>query len=145
MEHSNTITTLQDNSQGTIIMESEEPIEEIHSSYKNEEVNSEHVEQNHQQTDGQTADTEQTIDLYENQVMTRLFASPTTYQIADCKTNKSVNETTTENYTAIATTDPDERFLLSCSPILKRLPTKKNALARLKIQQILYNIEFGES
>lgn len=40
--------------------------------------------------------------------------------------------------------DPDERFLLSCSPILKRLSHKKNALARLKMQQILYDIEFGE-
>lgn len=38
--------------------------------------------------------------------------------------------------------DPDERFLLSCLPILKRLPNKKNALARLKIQQLLFDIEF---
>lgn len=41
--------------------------------------------------------------------------------------------------------DPDERFLLSCAPILKRLSNKKNALARLKVQQILYEIEFGEA
>lgn len=40
--------------------------------------------------------------------------------------------------------DPDERFLLSCLPILKRLPNKKNALARLKIQQLLFEIEFDE-
>lgn len=40
--------------------------------------------------------------------------------------------------------DPDERFLLSCLPILKRLPNKKNALARLKIQQLLFDIEFDE-
>lgn len=40
--------------------------------------------------------------------------------------------------------DPDERFLLSCLPILKRLSNKKNALARLKIQQLLYDIEFEE-
>lgn len=38
--------------------------------------------------------------------------------------------------------DPDERFLLSCLPIMKRLPNKKNALARLKIQQLLFDIEF---
>lgn len=38
--------------------------------------------------------------------------------------------------------DPDERFLLSCLPILKRLTNKKNALARLKIQQTLFDIEF---
>lgn len=42
-------------------------------------------------------------------------------------------------------TDPDERFLLSCLPILQRLPNKKNALARLKIQQLLFDIEFSDS
>lgn len=41
-------------------------------------------------------------------------------------------------------TDPDERFLLSCAPILQRLNDKKNGLARLRIQQILYEIEFGQ-
>lgn len=45
---------------------------------------------------------------------------------------------------SISHTDPDERFLLSCLPILQRLPTKKNALARLKIQQLLYDIEFAD-
>ncbi|XP_055307070.1 uncharacterized protein LOC129571322 [Sitodiplosis mosellana] len=40
--------------------------------------------------------------------------------------------------------DPDERFLLSCLPILKRLPNKKNALARLRIQQLLFEIEFED-
>lgn len=40
--------------------------------------------------------------------------------------------------------DPDERFLLSCLPSLKRLSTQKNALARFKIQELLYQIEFDE-
>ncbi|CAH0398062.1 unnamed protein product [Chilo suppressalis] len=40
-------------------------------------------------------------------------------------------------------TDPDELFLLSCAPILKRLNAKQNAGARLKIQQVLYEAEFG--
>lgn len=40
--------------------------------------------------------------------------------------------------------DPDERFLLSCLPVFKRLNTKKNALARMRIQQLLYEIEFEE-
>lgn len=43
--------------------------------------------------------------------------------------------TTTQN-------DPDERFLLSCLPTLKRLSNRKNAMARVKIQQLLYEIEF---
>ncbi|XP_045448575.1 uncharacterized protein LOC123657016 [Melitaea cinxia] len=40
-------------------------------------------------------------------------------------------------------TDPDELFLLSCAPTLKRLNSKQNAVARLKIQQVLYEAEFG--
>lgn len=40
-------------------------------------------------------------------------------------------------------TDPDELFLLSCAPTLKRLNSKSNAVARLKIQQVLYEAEFG--
>lgn len=40
--------------------------------------------------------------------------------------------------------DSDERFLLSCAPTMKRLSIKKNNFARLKIQQILYEIEFDE-
>ena len=41
-------------------------------------------------------------------------------------------------------TDPDERFLLSCAPVLKRLSVKKNALLKMKIQQLLYEVEFGD-
>ncbi|GBP39851.1 hypothetical protein EVAR_29081_1 [Eumeta japonica] len=40
-------------------------------------------------------------------------------------------------------TDPDELFLLSCAPTLKRLNSRQNAVARLKIQQALYEAEFG--
>ncbi|KAL4719684.1 hypothetical protein ACJJTC_003005 [Scirpophaga incertulas] len=40
-------------------------------------------------------------------------------------------------------TDPDELFLLSCASSLKRLNAKQNAGARLKIQQILFEAEFG--
>jgi BESS motif len=38
--------------------------------------------------------------------------------------------------------DPDERYLLSCLPVLKRLSPQKNALIKLKIQQLLYEVEF---
>lgn len=41
--------------------------------------------------------------------------------------------------------DPDERFLLSCAPVLKRLPVRKNALVKLRIQQLLYEVEFGDA
>ncbi|XP_055636605.1 histone acetyltransferase KAT6B-like [Toxorhynchites rutilus septentrionalis] len=40
--------------------------------------------------------------------------------------------------------DADERFLLSCAPILRRLSSKKNQLARLKFQQLLYELEYDE-
>lgn len=39
--------------------------------------------------------------------------------------------------------DSDEKFLLSCAHILKRFTNRQNSLARLRIQQILYEIEFG--
>uniref|UniRef100_A0A1A9UDF4 MADF domain-containing protein n=3 Tax=Glossina TaxID=44049 RepID=A0A1A9UDF4_GLOAU len=41
--------------------------------------------------------------------------------------------------------DSDEKFLLSCAHILKRFTNRQNSLARLRIQQILYEIEFGTS
>uniref|UniRef100_A0A182IZ45 MADF domain-containing protein n=1 Tax=Anopheles atroparvus TaxID=41427 RepID=A0A182IZ45_ANOAO len=41
-------------------------------------------------------------------------------------------------------TNSDERFLLSCAPALQRLSKQKNALVRLKIQQLLYDMEFGD-
>lgn len=56
---------------------------------------------------------------------------------------KTNNTLTAEEYATLMNIDGDDKFLLSCSPILKRLSRHKNALARLKIQQILYNIEFG--
>lgn len=49
-----------------------------------------------------------------------------------------------KNISQSYTNDPDERFLLSCLPILKRLSNKKNALARLKIQQLLFDVEFND-
>lgn len=40
--------------------------------------------------------------------------------------------------------DSEEKFLLSCAPALSRFTNRQKALARLKIQQILYDIEFGQ-
>ncbi|XP_058059446.1 uncharacterized protein LOC131210249 [Anopheles bellator] len=53
-------------------------------------------------------------------------------------------EITKETDARLGITDPDERFLMSCAPILQRLPNKKNLLARLKIQQMLYELEYDE-
>ncbi|RZC34398.1 transcription factor Adf-1-like [Asbolus verrucosus] len=39
--------------------------------------------------------------------------------------------------------DSDEQFLLSCLPALKRLQPRVNAIARMRIQQVLFQIEFG--
>ncbi|XP_013115953.2 transcription factor Adf-1 [Stomoxys calcitrans] len=39
--------------------------------------------------------------------------------------------------------DSDEKFLLSCAPAMRRLTNRQNARARLEIQQILFDIEFG--
>ncbi|XP_052869755.1 uncharacterized protein LOC128275331 [Anopheles cruzii] len=53
-------------------------------------------------------------------------------------------EITKKTDARLGITDPDERFLMSCAPILQRLPNKKNLLARLKIQQMLYELEYEE-
>lgn len=42
------------------------------------------------------------------------------------------------------TLDSDEKFLLSLAPNLRRLNTKKNTMARIKIQQLLFELEFDE-
>ncbi|XP_049869208.1 transcription factor Adf-1-like isoform X4 [Pectinophora gossypiella] len=54
-----------------------------------------------------------------------------------------LNSVDEENPCLCNRTDPDELFLLSCAPIMKRLNSKQNAVARLKIQQVLYEAEFG--
>ncbi|XP_018578833.1 uncharacterized protein LOC108916950 [Anoplophora glabripennis] len=41
--------------------------------------------------------------------------------------------------------DADEQFMLSCVPILKRLSTRNNMLARMQIQSLLFNLEFGDN
>lgn len=57
--------------------------------------------------------------------------------------NMSQNEI--DDYNSCTTSkDQDEAFLQSILPILKRLPKKKNILARLKIQQILFELEFDD-
>ncbi|XP_055839076.1 putative uncharacterized protein DDB_G0272456 [Episyrphus balteatus] len=123
-------------------------------------------QQHHHQHEHQNDTT--TIDLVDgNQFITRIFPSPTTTtqyltldeqdtqiavqqqhqqeskkELQQQQTTKS-NTLTAEEYATLMNIDGDDKFLLSCSPILKRLSRHKNALARLKIQQILYNIEFG--
>ncbi|ETN63523.1 hypothetical protein AND_004763 [Anopheles darlingi] len=54
------------------------------------------------------------------------------------------SEPTKESDARLGITDSDERFLLSCAPILQQLPAKKNHLARLKIQQLLYELQYDE-
>lgn len=41
--------------------------------------------------------------------------------------------------------DPDSLFCRSLIPILQGLPPQKNRLAKLRMQQLLYEIEFDES
>lgn len=58
--------------------------------------------------------------------------------------NKPVPATAQESQDKYDGADADERFLLSCAPILRRLSSKKNQLARLKFQQLLYELEYDE-
>ncbi|KAJ8929219.1 hypothetical protein NQ314_018098 [Rhamnusium bicolor] len=41
--------------------------------------------------------------------------------------------------------DPDEQFMLSCVPSLKRLTPRDNMIARMQIQNLLFNLEFGDN
>lgn len=41
--------------------------------------------------------------------------------------------------------DADEHFLLSYLPTLKRMTPKQNAIAKIKIQQVLFDVEFGNN
>ncbi|CAL8391565.1 unnamed protein product [Arctogadus glacialis] len=40
--------------------------------------------------------------------------------------------------------DEDEHFMLSLVPSLRRLSHQKKAQARMRMQQVLYDVEFGE-
>ncbi|CAG9771612.1 unnamed protein product [Ceutorhynchus assimilis] len=53
-------------------------------------------------------------------------------------------ETTTQEATQ-KSGDPDIHFLLSCTSSLKRLPPRQNLLARIQIQKLLYEFEFGNN
>ncbi|XP_053662663.1 uncharacterized protein LOC128711802 [Anopheles marshallii] len=70
-------------------------------------------------------------------------ASPTV-PLSISAPNPPPQEDHKESDARLGITDPDERFLLSCAPILRRLPNKKNVLARLKIQQMLFELEYDE-
>lgn len=41
-----------------------------------------------------------------------------------------------------STTDPDERYLLSCLPAFKRLTPQQKALVRIGIEKLFYEVEF---
>lgn len=69
----------------------------------------------------------------------------------DCvllKTLSEMKETSneTQNMQQNTTEDVDADFMFckSLIPILKKLPAKKNGLAKIKIQALLYEIEFEE-
>lgn len=40
--------------------------------------------------------------------------------------------------------DEDEHFMLSLVPSLRRMSNQKKAQARMRMQQVLYDVEFGE-
>jgi hypothetical protein len=59
---------------------------------------------------------------------------------------KTLKDMEKPNIPAVSeTTDADTLFCKSLIPTLKGLPAKKNRQAKLKIQQVLYDLEFGES
>lgn len=73
---------------------------------------------------------------------TLTMASSLPQQMANNHNNSVFNVTASEKCTDLL--DSDEKFLLSCAPTLRRLTARQNALARLKIQQLLFDIEFKD-
>lgn len=74
-----------------------------------------------------------------------ITATPTTSQPQPEDTAASFVQRESDSKSSSSNcTDSDERFLLSCAPILRRLPNKKNQLARLRIQQLLFELEYDE-
>jgi hypothetical protein len=66
--------------------------------------------------------------------------------VVDTMLVKTLKDMEKPNIPAVSeTTDADTLFCKSLIPTLKGLPAKKNRQAKLKIQQVLYDLEFGES
>uniref|UniRef100_A0A336LNX8 CSON015178 protein n=1 Tax=Culicoides sonorensis TaxID=179676 RepID=A0A336LNX8_CULSO len=67
------------------------------------------------------------------------------YQIENESESEATKKKDLKNFEIISSfsNDPDEKFLMSCLPVLKRLSARKNALLKLKIQTLLFEIEFG--
>ncbi|XP_038212066.1 transcription factor Adf-1-like [Zerene cesonia] len=86
------------------------------------------------------SETEDEIRHRPGQSLPDLFSDPRLEDDEDFQPKKPRLNSTDEEFQR---TDPDELFLLSCASTLKRLNSKQNAVARLKIQQVLYEAEFG--
>lgn len=71
--------------------------------------------------------------------------SKKTQPISNSKPSRNI--TTDDKLLAAITKedDPDEQFMLSCVPALRRLNPRKNMIARMQIQNILFQLEFGNS
>ena len=60
----------------------------------------------------------------------------------DCNEHVNVSNTNGHVLSGNFGTDDNTLFCMSLVPSLRRLDDRKNAMARLKIQELLYNIEF---
>ncbi|XP_061392049.1 transcription factor Adf-1-like [Musca vetustissima] len=71
--------------------------------------------------------------------------TPNRYRVNQNGEYKNRNNEETPSYYASPNNyfDSDEKFLLSCAPAMRRLTNRQNAIARLQIQQLLFDIEFG--
>ena len=59
-------------------------------------------------------------------------------------TIKDISQNEKKNTETSINEDADSLFCRSCVDTLKRLPPKKNSEAKMKIQQLLHNIEFSD-
>lgn len=106
----------------------------------------EELEQPEEEEDPDNMLTKQLIDtkkeIIQAPVGTQIYSQVYTTNDDDLHQQNNVQHAKSSTVQLYTSNDPDERFLLSCVPIFHRLSNKKNALARLKIQQLLFDIEF---
>lgn len=85
----------------------------------------------------------------EENEMSTMVTAPTRSEVSRSQSGITEPQHTTSSHSKPSTSSQchsngsDERFLLSCLPALQRLSHKENALARMKIQQLLFDIEFN--
>lgn len=91
--------------------------------------------------DEEEEENETSLIVTKSEAHTEVDRSQSSNNVTNDSASQSNPSTSSSHYHS---NDPNERFLLSCLPTFQRLSNKKNALARMKIQELLFDIEFSD-